>query len=81
VLTACTGVDAETVAAGHDDYGSLKSAVADAVVDELAPLQRRHASLQEQPEAVDRVLADGAARAARRAAATLSRARSAIGLA
>jgi tryptophanyl-tRNA synthetase len=51
------------------------------VVAELAPVRRRYAELQAQPELVDRLLAEGAARAAKHAAATLCRARAAIGLA
>jgi tryptophanyl-tRNA synthetase len=55
--------------------------VADTVVAELAPVQRRYAELRAEPERVDDLLADGALRAAQQAGATLARARSAIGLA
>jgi tryptophanyl-tRNA synthetase len=81
IVALCTGADVADVVAAHDGYGSLKAAAADAVVAELAPVRRRYAELQAQPELVDRLLAEGAARAAKLAAATLCRARAAIGLA
>jgi tryptophanyl-tRNA synthetase len=81
ILAVCTGRSLEEAAADHDGYGSLKQAVADTVVAELAPVQRRYAELRAEPERVDDLLADGALRAAQQAGATLARARSAIGLA
>ena len=80
ILATCTGVDVEAAASAHTGYGSLKRAVADAVVAELAPVQRRYAELRDDPARVDDLLADGAARAAKQAGATLARAKSAIGL-
>jgi tryptophanyl-tRNA synthetase len=80
ILAVCTGRSLEETAADHDGYGSLKQAVAEAVVAELAPVQRRYAELEQDPALVDELLAVGAARAAEQAAATLARARSAIGL-
>jgi len=80
VLAVCTGAGIEETAAAFDGYGALKRAVADAVVAELAPVQKRYAELQEDPELVDALLADGARRAASQAGATLARAKSAIGL-
>jgi tryptophanyl-tRNA synthetase len=81
ILAVCTGQSVEEAAAAHDGYGSLKQAVADAVVTELTPVQRRYAELQAEPERVDELLGDGALRAAQQAGATLARARSVIGLA
>ena len=80
ILAVCTGRSLEETAAAHDGYGSLKRAAADAVVAELAPVQRRYAELQADPVGVDELLARGAARAAEQAGATLARARSALGL-
>jgi tryptophanyl-tRNA synthetase len=80
VLAACTGRGVDELVAEHGRYGALKGAVADAVVAELAPLQRRYRELQADPARVDALLAAGAARAAERAGATLARARAAIGL-
>jgi tryptophanyl-tRNA synthetase len=76
ILTACTGAPAET----FPGYGDLKRAVADAVEGVLAPIRRRHAELARDPGHVIRVLADGRDRARETAAATLHRARTAIGL-
>ncbi|HLV58717.1 MAG TPA: tryptophan--tRNA ligase [Natronosporangium sp.] len=80
ILAACVGESPATVATGFSSYGRLKEAVTEAVVDTLAPLQRRYARLAAEPQAVREVLAAGAARARERAAATLARARRAIGL-
>ncbi len=80
ILAACTGGDPAALADGFGDYASLKRAVADAVVTELEPLQRRYAELAADPAAVDAVLADGAARARAAGAPVLDRARRAIGL-
>jgi tryptophanyl-tRNA synthetase len=59
-------------------YGDLKQAVADAVIAELEPIQRRFAKLG--PADVAEALRAGAERARPRAAATLRRASEAIGL-
>lgn len=59
-------------------YGRLKSAVADAVIATLEPIQRRYRELGDDD--VERILADGAERAARHADATVHRARIALGL-
>lgn len=80
LLAACGGGDPGTLAGAFGDYAGLKRAVADAVVSELEPLQRRYRELAAEPRAVDEVLAEGASRAAAAAATVLSRARRAIGL-
>ena len=80
ILAACTGADPEAVAGDFTGYADLKGAVVDAVVGELAPLQRAYAELAADPAEVDAVLADGAARAQAAAAPVLQRARQAIGL-
>jgi tryptophanyl-tRNA synthetase len=59
-------------------YGQLKAAVADAVIAELEPIQRRYAALEKGE--VAQALREGAQRARPRAAATLRRASEAIGL-
>jgi tryptophanyl-tRNA synthetase len=61
-------------------YGELKAAVADSVIATVRPLQARYADLRAEPGYVDSVLADGAERARERVAATVRRARDAIGL-
>ena len=80
LLAACAGGEPETLAPAFGDYAGLKRAVADAVVAELEPLQRRYRELAAEPRAVDEVLADGSSRAAATAATVLARARRAIGL-
>jgi tryptophanyl-tRNA synthetase len=81
ILAACHGGDPAELAAGFaGGYGALKAAVADAVCEELRPIQARYAELAGDPGYVRGVLADGAERVRDRAAATVGRARQAIGL-
>jgi tryptophanyl-tRNA synthetase len=70
-------VEAEFAGQG---YGALKRAVADAVVEYLAPLQARYVALAEDPAGVDAALATGAAKAESIAGKVLARARQAAGL-
>ncbi len=78
ILGACGG------SAGRRDgittYGALKSAVTDAVVSVLEPLQKRYADLAADPAHVDRVFADGAARCREATEPVLVAARAAMGL-
>ncbi|HEY8471442.1 MAG TPA: tryptophan--tRNA ligase [Natronosporangium sp.] len=80
ILAACTGRDSIPPVAEFRSYEQLKAATADAVIDLLAPIQRRYRELASHPSHVRQVLADGAARARQRAGATVTRARRAIGL-
>jgi tryptophanyl-tRNA synthetase len=61
-------------------YGALKTAVADAVVAFVEPLQARYAELAADPGAVDRIVAAGAARAEALSAPVIERMRKATGL-
>ena len=61
-------------------YGALKQAVADAVVELLAPLQARYAALMEDPASVDAALSTGAEKAESIATKVLARVRQAAGL-
>lgn len=72
-----TAVEAEYADTG---YGTLKQAVADAVVAFLAPLQARYAALMDDPSSVDAALATGAEKAEAVANKVLARARQAAGL-
>lgn len=63
-----------------DQYGTFKTAVADAVVAELEPIRARALELLADPAELDRILAGNAERAAEVADATLDRAYRAIGL-
>ena len=82
ILAATTGRSAEQAAEAHaqDGYGTLKSAVAEAVDEFLRPIRARHAELVADPAEVERLLADGAERARDVAAPTFVRAREAMGL-
>jgi tryptophanyl-tRNA synthetase len=61
-------------------YGAFKSAVADAVVEALRPLQEAYTKLEADPGEVDRQLALGADKARAIAEPVLARARDAVGL-
>ena len=61
-------------------YGALKSAVADAVVEFVRPLQERYAELEADPAEVARILSVGADRAESLAAPVMARVRDAVGL-
>lgn len=80
LLARLLGDSAEAVAGRYTSYGKLKADLADAVVDTVAPLQRRYAEITADPDEIDRILARGAERARERAAPTVDRARRAIGL-
>ena len=60
-------------------YGDFKTAVADAVVEMLRPVQERYAELADDPGEVERILGDGADRARAIAAPTLAAAKDAMG--
>jgi tryptophanyl-tRNA synthetase len=75
ILTACGGS-----ADGITTYGALKRRVADAVVAELEPLQKRYAELAADPAYVDGVYRAGAQRCREVTAPVLAAAEAAIGL-
>jgi tryptophanyl-tRNA synthetase len=82
ILAGVTGRAIADVAAEHagSGYGTLKGAVADAVVELLTPIQARYAALAADPAEVDRILAAGATRVEALARPVLARARDATGL-
>jgi tryptophanyl-tRNA synthetase len=57
-----------------------KGWLADAVVQELAPIQQRRRHFEANPDEVDAILAEGSMRAAARAAVTMGQVRRAVGL-
>ena len=75
ILDACGGS-----ADGITTYGALKRTVADAVVAELEPLQKRYAELAADPTYVDGVFRAGAERCREVTAPVLAAAEAAIGL-
>jgi len=80
ILAAATGRDPVEVAADYRQYGPLKADTAAAVVAMLAPVQARYRELADDPAAAAAALARGADKAREVAAATMARAREAIGL-
>jgi tryptophanyl-tRNA synthetase len=82
ILGSVTDEPVEQVAAkfAGSGYGALKTAVADAVVEFVQPLQARYAELEQDPAEVARILAVGADRAQGLAAGVLTRVRDAVGL-
>ena len=89
ILAVAREVTPEQVEADMRDargYGDLKAAVAEAVVEMLAPVRERYVELRADEQALERVLADGAERAraiavrdARRRARVHGRRRSPVG--
>ena len=61
-------------------YGDFKGAVADAVVEYLAPVRERYAELRADEEALEKTLAEGAEKARAIAAGTLADVRERMGI-
>ena len=82
ILSAVTGQPVEALATEYDGggYGPFKTAVAEAVVERLRPIQQRHAELSTDPAEVARLLERGADKAREIAAPTLAKAKEAMGL-
>jgi tryptophanyl-tRNA synthetase len=80
LLAASTGVSIEAVASQYVSYGDLKRDAAEAVVEMLTPIRERTMELRADLGEVERILADGAARAHEVAAVTYARAARAMGL-
>lgn len=80
ILGAVTGRTPEAAAEGYTQYGPLKGDTAAAVIEKLAPIQARFRDLEADPGETMRLLAVGRHKAQEQAAATLARARQALGL-
>jgi tryptophanyl-tRNA synthetase len=83
ILAVARGHTPEQVEAEMRDargYGDLKAAVADAVVEMLAPVRARYVELRADEDALETVLADGAARARAIASDTLADVRDCMGV-
>jgi tryptophanyl-tRNA synthetase len=82
ILAAVRGVDPAAVEDEFADsrYGEFKTAVAAAVVDYLAPVRERYEQLRGDEDALEAILADGAARAEAIAAETLADVRERMGV-
>ncbi len=80
ILAAVTDADPAALADRYDQYGPLKTDVAEALVEALRPLQERFEALTADPAELDRIIARGADKAQALAAPTLARAMANIGL-
>jgi len=82
IYAAVSGEAVEQVLArfAGQGFGAFKPALADALVALIAPIRERLHDLRRDPAELDRILADGAARASAIAAPVLARAKSVVGL-
>ncbi|HLP23536.1 MAG TPA: tryptophan--tRNA ligase [Microbacteriaceae bacterium] len=85
LLDIFSAVSGESIASleerfASSGYGDLKGAVAEAVIDTVAPIRERTLELLADPAELDRLLAAGAEKAAERAEATLARVYDRVGL-
>jgi tryptophanyl-tRNA synthetase len=83
ILAAVRGMpsgEVEQEMASARGYGDLKTAVGEAVVAELAPLQERYRAIRADERALEDVLAAGAAKARSMASETLADVRDAMGV-
>jgi tryptophanyl-tRNA synthetase len=83
VYAAITGETVEAVLSrfAGQGFGTFKPVLAEAVIGLIAPIRDRLDELRRDPAEFDRILADGATRAAEIAAPVLARAKAAVGLA
>lgn len=81
ILSAVSGQSFESIATQYSGqgYGRFKQATADAVIECLRPVQERYKAIREDVPGLQRVLRDGAERAAARADATLRKVHDALG--
>jgi tryptophanyl-tRNA synthetase len=80
ILAAATGTTPQAAAEGFQQYGPLKAAAGEAVVELLRPVRERYRELEADPGEVARLLAVGAHKARDVASKTLERAQRNIGL-
>jgi tryptophanyl-tRNA synthetase len=82
IYAAVTGDSVEEVLRSFSGqgFGAFKPALADVLVDLLAPLRARLDEFRQDPAELDRILAEGAARATELGAPTLAAAYEAVGL-
>ncbi len=80
ILGAVTDQDPTALADEFDQYGPLKTATAEAVIERLRPIQERFFELEADPAETQRLLKHGADRAQEKAAEVLARAKQHIGL-
>jgi len=80
IYAAVTGESVEQVLArfAGQGFGAFKPAVADALIALIAPIRRRLEELRQDPQELDRILAEGASRASEIGAPVLAKAKSAV---
>jgi tryptophanyl-tRNA synthetase len=82
ILSVCRGVAPERIEAEFEGsgYGDFKKAVAEGVVDLLAPVRERYAELRPDEQQLEAVLATGAEKARALAAPTVAEVRDRMGI-
>jgi tryptophanyl-tRNA synthetase len=82
IMAAVRGVEASEVISRSEGmkYVEFKNELADALIEFLAPIQRRYAQIRQDETVLRSVFEEGAARARDRASVTLARAYEAVGL-
>jgi tryptophanyl-tRNA synthetase len=68
ILAACTNKPPRVVAENHTSYGQLKTAVAEALIEELRPVRERTKALLDDLAELDRIRKEGAIHAKTRSA-------------
>jgi tryptophanyl-tRNA synthetase len=83
IYAAVVGEEVDEVLArfAGQGFGQFKPALADVLIALIAPIRARLDDLRQHPDELDRMLAEGAARAAELGAPVLARAKTAVGLA
>ena len=80
ILAACTAETPDALAAGYTQYGALKAAAGEAVIELLAPIQARYHELMTDRGELQSLLRKGAGKAREVASVTLARAQSSVGM-
>jgi tryptophanyl-tRNA synthetase len=82
IYAAVTGESVDEVLArfAGQGFGAFKPALADVLVALIAPIRERLDDLRQHPDELDRILAEGAARASEIGAPVLAKAKAAVGL-
>ena len=80
ILAAVTQSEPEALAGEFEQYGPLKAACAEAVIEHVVPIQQRYAELVADPAELTRILDIGGEKARSIASGVIARAEAAIGL-
>jgi len=79
ILGGVTGKDPADLANDYEQYGALKVAAAEAVIEMVRPIQQRYAELAADPAETERLITKGAEKAREVAAPVYARARNNMG--